>query len=110
VVSEEEVVWMRYLECSRLRKNEEFSLPAFILFVDYEKAHDSLLRENIWQILRNEGIPTQPLKAILGLYENSKISIKYNGIQTSKPININKGARLYGDYYHIWSIYIRIKL
>jgi hypothetical protein len=40
----------------------------FILFVDYEKAHDSLSQEKLWQILREEDIPMQLLKAVQSLY------------------------------------------
>jgi hypothetical protein len=76
-----------------LGKRREFNIPTFVLFVYYEKAYDSLNREKLWQILRAEDIPTQLLKAIQSLYQNSKISIKYNDGQISEPINTNKGVR-----------------
>jgi hypothetical protein len=37
------------------------------LFVDYEKAYDSLNWEKAWQILRDDGVPIQLLQ---GLYQN----------------------------------------
>jgi hypothetical protein len=76
-----------------LEKRREFNLPTFIIFVDYEKAYDSSNRGKLWQILRDEDIPTQLLKAIQSLYQNSKISVKYNDGQISEPINTNKGVR-----------------
>jgi hypothetical protein len=76
-----------------LEKRRKFNLPTFILFVDYEKAYDSLNRGRLWQILRDEDIPMQLLKVIQSLYQNSKISIKYNDRQISEPINTNKGVR-----------------
>jgi hypothetical protein len=44
-----------------LEKPREFNLPACILFVEYETAHDILSRETLWQILREEVIPTELL-------------------------------------------------
>jgi hypothetical protein len=76
-----------------LEKQGEFNLPTFTLFIEYEKAYDNLNREKLWQILREEDIPTQLLKAIQSLYKISKICIKYNEGQTSEPINTNKGVR-----------------
>jgi hypothetical protein len=72
---------------------EKLKRTKFIIFVDYEKAYDSLNRGKLWQILRDEGLPTQLLKATTSLYQNSKISIKYNDGQISEPINTNKGVR-----------------
>jgi hypothetical protein len=73
-----------------LEKRIEFNLPTFNLFADSEKAYYSLNRGKLWQILRNEDMPTQLLKATLSLHQNSKISIKYNYGQISEPINTNK--------------------
>jgi hypothetical protein len=61
--------------------------------VDYEKAYDNLNRRKLWQILREENIPTQLLKAIQSLYQNSNIHIKYIDGPISEPINANKGVR-----------------
>jgi hypothetical protein len=58
-----------------LKKRREFNLPTLIIFVDYEKAYDSLNRGKLWQILRDEDIPKQVLKAIQSLYQNSNICI-----------------------------------
>jgi hypothetical protein len=89
-----------------LEKQREFNLPTFILFVKYEKAYDSLNQGKLSQILRDEDIPTQLLKAIHSLYQNSKISIKYNDGQISEPINTNKGVRqgcgLSSDLFNIY--------
>jgi hypothetical protein len=75
-----------------LEKRREFNLTTFILFVDYEKAYNNLNRKKLWQILKEEDIPTQLLKAIQSLYQNSKIRIKYNDGPISEPINVNKGV------------------
>jgi hypothetical protein len=52
--------------------------------------YGNLEREKLWQILRQEGILTQLLKTTDGIYQNSKISVKYNDGQISGPINVNK--------------------
>jgi hypothetical protein len=94
VASEDEgALWTLYLHFGRFRKKRrEFNLPTFILFVDYEKSNYSLNRGKLWKFLRDEE-PTQLLKAIRNLYQNSKISIKYKDGQISEPINTNRGVR-----------------
>jgi hypothetical protein len=52
-------------------KQRELNLPTYILLVDYEKAYNNLKWEKLWQqILREENMPTQLLKALQSLYKN----------------------------------------
>lgn len=53
-----------------LEKRREFTLPTFILFVDYEKAYDNVNREKLWQILCGGNTPPQLEDAIQSLYRN----------------------------------------
>jgi hypothetical protein len=61
---------MPYLHFNKLSKKEEFNLPTFIFFIDYEKAYDNLNREKLWQILREKDIQPQLIRAMQSLYEN----------------------------------------
>jgi hypothetical protein len=53
-----------------IEKRREFSLPTFVLFIDYEKAYENLNREKLWQILKKEDIQPQLIRAMQSLYQN----------------------------------------
>jgi hypothetical protein len=60
VASEEEGVHGGNIHITTdLVKRREFNLPTFSVFVGYEKSYDNLNREKLWQILREEDIPTR---------------------------------------------------
>jgi hypothetical protein len=87
---------MPYLHLNKLskkKKRREFNLPTFILVIDYEKAYDNLNREKLWQILKEEDMQSQLIRAMQSLYRNSNICIKYLNGQISEPIITNKGVR-----------------
>jgi sorting nexin-29 len=64
-----------------LEKRKEFNLPTYILFLDYEKAHDKINRKLLWTILREASIPMNSIKAIKNLYSNTHINSR---IRTTK--------------------------
>ena len=70
---------------------KEHDLPLFLLFIDYEKAYDSVNTDKLWEMMDNK-IPNYLLNTIKYNYRNTKVRIKFNyGI--SEPIHINKGVR-----------------
>ena len=74
-----------------LEKRKEHNLPLFLLFIDYEKAYDSVNRDKLWEMMDNK-MPNYLLNTIKCIYRNKKIRFKFNdGI--SEPIHINKGVR-----------------
>jgi hypothetical protein len=46
----------------------------------------------LWKVME-EKIPNSLLKTIKCIYENTKVSIRFNYDTISKPIKINKGVR-----------------
>jgi hypothetical protein len=70
-------------------------LALVIIFVDFKKAFDSILRNAMFEILRLYGIPLEIINAIRQLYNNSKGVVSVNG-KTSDPFDINTGV-LQGD-------------
>jgi hypothetical protein len=74
-------------------KRREQNLPTYPLFIDYEKAFDSLNRDRIWKILAEEKIPPHLIEAIKSLYKKIGILIKYMNDQISEPNTTNHGAR-----------------
>jgi transcription initiation factor TFIIIB Brf1 subunit/transcription initiation factor TFIIB len=62
------------------------------LFIDYEKAFDSVQRHILFDILKSRNIPDTLLKAIVDIHTQNKISIKFNS-KSSKLAEINRGVR-----------------
>ena len=66
--------------------------PLHLLFVDLEKAYDSVPLENLWKALEHYNIWKSIIKAIERLYENSVSKIKI-GKQLSSGFYITNGLR-----------------
>ena len=75
-----------------MKKRREFNLETRLLFIDYEKAFDNIKRQIILNILKSRHIPDTLLKAIVDIYTQNKILIKFNN-KLSKPVEINKAVR-----------------
>ena len=67
-------------------------METHFLFIDYEKAVDNIQRQILFNILKSRQIPDTLLKAIVDIYTQNKILIKFNN-KLSKPVEINKGVR-----------------
>jgi len=63
-----------------------------LLFIDYEKSFDNIERQILFNILNSRYIPDTLLKAIVDIYTQNKILIKFNN-KLSKPVKINKEIR-----------------
>ena len=66
--------------------------PLYLLFVDLEKAYDSVLLKNLWKALEHYNIGNSIIRAINRLYENSFSKIKI-GKQLSSVLCVTKGLR-----------------
>ena len=53
-----------------IKKKMVVNHPLHLLFVDLEKAHDSVPLENLWKTLEHYNIRNSIIKAIKRLYEN----------------------------------------
>jgi len=67
-------------------------METHLLFIDYEKAFDNIKRQILFNILKSRHIPDALLEAIVDIYTQNKILIKFNN-KLSKPVEINKGVR-----------------
>jgi len=74
-----------------IEKRREFNLEIHLLFTDYEKAFDNIQRQILFNILKSRHIPDTLLKAIVNIYTQNKILIKFNN-KLSKLVEINKGV------------------
>ena len=75
-----------------IEKRREFNFETHLLFIDYEKAFDNIQRQILFNILKSRHIPDTLLKAIVDIYTQNKILIKFNN-KLSKSVEINKGVR-----------------
>lgn len=65
---------------------------AFITFIDYSKAFDSVIHSKLMEILTTMGFPRHIISLIASLYQNQKGTIRWNG-ENCAPFNIDKGVR-----------------
>ena len=63
---------------------------AFITFIDYSKAFDSVSHQHLFNIMVDMGFPKHLISLIASLYDDQKATIRWNG-EHCTFININKG-------------------
>ena len=61
-----------------IEKRREFNLETHLLLIDYEKAFDNVQRQILFNILKSRHIPDTLLEAIVDIYTQNKILIKFN--------------------------------
>ena len=70
----------------------EWSSPLYLLFVDFEKAFDSVDREAMWRILRHYGIPDKIINMLKVQYRGFTCQVLHGGTMT-EPIEVKTGVR-----------------
>ena len=65
---------------------------AFIMFIDYSKAFDSVCHSQLFNAFLEMGFPKHLVTLLQSLYVNQRAIIKWNGEHTSE-FEIGKGAR-----------------
>lgn len=63
-----------------IEQSVEMRSPLYLLFVDYEKAFDSVDRDCIWAELYNLGVPGKIISLIRTSYEAFKCSVLHDGL------------------------------
>ncbi|GBP28564.1 Retrovirus-related Pol polyprotein from type-2 retrotransposable element R2DM; Endonuclease [Eumeta japonica] len=63
-----------------VEKYNEYNKPLYMAFIDYTKAFDRISHEEIWDSLKNQGIPTVYIKIIKSIYAKSKARIKLESL------------------------------
>ena len=64
----------------------------YVAFIDYRKAFDTVKRNTLWQILKNQNVPTKMLKILINMYKGVKVIVRF-GNNLSNEINCPLGVR-----------------
>jgi sorting nexin-29 len=75
-----------------IEKAREFQRTAYLAFVDFKAAFDSVDRESLWLILERTGLPDKYCRLFKALYTGTKSSVQVNG-RRSSLFEINTGVR-----------------
>uniref|UniRef100_A0A0B7BH62 Reverse transcriptase domain-containing protein n=3 Tax=Arion vulgaris TaxID=1028688 RepID=A0A0B7BH62_9EUPU len=75
-----------------VEQSNEWNSSIYMVFVDFEKAFDSLHRESLWKILRHYGIPIKMVSVIKALYTDFQCQVVCNS-QLTEWFEVNTGVR-----------------
>lgn len=75
-----------------IEQSLEYNSSLYLLFVDFERAFDTVSRDAIWASLYCKGFPEKIINIIRELYNNAACSVRYNGNE-SLPFTTNAGVR-----------------
>lgn len=75
-----------------LEQSHEWNSPLYLVFVDFEKAFDSLHRASLWRILRHYGIPQKLVNIIQSLYENIECQVIHDN-KLTEPFGVDTGVK-----------------
>ena len=73
-------------------QSNEWNSPLYLLFVDFERAFDTINRNAIWQTLHEMGIPKKLIELIQEMYRDAGNRVQYKGKQSGTYYN-NQGVR-----------------
>jgi hypothetical protein len=65
-----------------IEQSVEWQAPLYLNFLNFEKALNGIHRDALWKIMGLYGIPQKLTTIISRLYENNKICVVNNGLQS----------------------------
>jgi hypothetical protein len=74
-----------------IKQSLEFQSPLYLLFVDYQKAFDSVYRRWIWKALEERSLPNKFIKLIKEGYNQFSYRVLHNG-QLTTPFETKSGV------------------
>ena len=75
-----------------MEQSIEWQSPLYAVFVDFQKAFDSVDREVIWKLMQHYGFPPKLITLIQQLYSNSACQVIHDG-KLSEPFQVQTGVR-----------------
>ncbi|MBP1527199.1 MAG: hypothetical protein H9Q66_04685 [Spiroplasma ixodetis] len=74
-----------------IEKALEYQIEIHILFIDFQKAFDTIKHQYLWKCLRKQGIPTKIIKLLKNTYENSRAYVRIE--QKGETFKIERGVK-----------------
>jgi hypothetical protein len=75
-----------------LEQCNEYQSSLYLIFIDFEKAFDSINRNKMWNAMKIFGIPDKIIKLIQEMYKNYTCQVEHNG-KLSEPIMAKAGVK-----------------
>ena len=75
-----------------IEQSLEWQSPLYSVFVDFQKAFDSINRETIWKLMQHYGFPLKFITIIQQLYENATCQVIHEG-KLTEPFYVQTGVR-----------------
>lgn len=75
-----------------LEKAREHEDDLFTLFVDLQKAYDSVPREALWRVLERCGVPPRMLRIVKSFHEGMEAEVRV-GATLSEGFEVRNGLR-----------------
>ena len=76
-----------------VEKSVEHQTKQFIVFVDLQKAYDSVPRAVLWRALEKLGVPDSMIRLVHSFHEGMKAQISINGELLEEKIEVENGLR-----------------
>ena len=65
-----------------IEQTYEWNDNIYMIFVDFQKAFDSIHRETLWKIMEAYGIPGKLINMIKALYKNTRVAVIHDKSKT----------------------------
>lgn len=75
-----------------VEQSVEWRSPLYLIFIDFEKAFDTLNHNVIWKSLQCKGVPQKLIQLIKSMYVSASCRIQHEG-KLSRKINVGTGVR-----------------
>ena len=75
-----------------IEQSLEWQTPLYAVFVDFQKAFDSVDRNVIWRLMRHYGFPRKSINIIQQIYEDATCQVIHDG-KLTEPFSVQTGVR-----------------
>ena len=75
-----------------IEQSLEWQTPLYTVFVDFQKAFDSVDRDVIWRLMYHYGFPPKFVAIIQQLYEDATCQVIHDG-KLTEPFSVQTGVR-----------------
>ena len=83
-----------------IEKAVEHNTKIFMLFIDLQKAYDSVPRQALWRALENYGVPEAMMQMIRSLHDGMKAEVTVDG-QVAPEFGVLNGQH-FSTFISIW--------